>query len=150
MTETPRDLQADLAICEAATPGPWRVYRSQYFDCEWECGHKADDPPCEKGVGECEYIKQREPADVGGPFEVDCGEYRGLSNENAEFIAAAREGWPHAIKRALAAERRVRQLESAVRDALAWLQQYQERYHLVDEPPIARQLREVLGEEVRS
>lgn len=55
--ERVRDLEADLAICEAATPWPWAV----------------DD----------------------GFLDV-------ISEEI--FIAEAREGWPYAIRRAMAAE----------------------------------------------
>lgn len=117
MTDEKRNLVADLAICEAATPGPWRAYYAER-DCDWECGHRATDPPCK--VSDCGYLRQWEPADVSGPFVIECDGFNGLSNENAAFIAAAREGWPHAIRRALAAEARVAELEAEV----ARLRQY--------------------------
>jgi hypothetical protein len=64
-----RDLVADLAICEAATPG-WKVE---------------------------EHIKT----------VVEIGEFDAFGvkrEEDAVFCAAARTGWPHAIRRAKALE----------------------------------------------
>lgn len=75
-----RDLEADLAICEAATPGPWAV-DDGFLDVISE----------ENGGPICE---------VGDPYP------RGDNHpkENMQFIAEAREGWPYAIRRAMAAE----------------------------------------------
>jgi hypothetical protein len=74
-----RDLKADLALCEAATPGPW--------------GYKDD------GYGN--YF-------VSALLTDDDRVYRWsdipFSESDVQFIAAAREGWPEAILRALKAE----------------------------------------------
>jgi hypothetical protein len=71
-----RNLQADLAICEAATPGPWKVDKSLI------------------------------EIDGYTLFISYCATPRDL-----RFAAEAREGWPHAIRRALTAEARVAELE---------------------------------------
>lgn len=81
-----------LAMCEKAT-ADWK-YQPGDCDCDWECGRKYGDPPCEKKIGECEHIKQTEPADVKGLFTIDCGDFMGLSNENAQYIAAACNAFP--------------------------------------------------------
>lgn len=75
-----RDLHADLRLCEAATVGPW------------ETGYDHEEQRyCVEAVNEVSW---------GGGFIVaDCA-YK----EDAKFIAEAREGWPHAIRRALEAE----------------------------------------------
>jgi len=74
-----RDLEADLAICEAATPGPWMDHKEHDLWREVRANHS---------------------------MIADC-----LTDSDARFIAEAREGWPHAIRRALAAEARVAELE---------------------------------------
>ena len=69
-----RDLKADLELCNKATQGPWRH--------EWT-------PECSEiyapGVDKPIVLVGHDPHD-------------------AEFIVQAREGWPHAIERALKAE----------------------------------------------
>lgn len=48
-------------------------------------------------------------------------------NNDKQFIAEAREGWPHAIRRALAAEKRVAELEAEnarLREQLRDLNEY--------------------------
>lgn len=77
-----RNLRADLAVCNAATPGPWLV-----------------DSPSNQ-VRQPKGSKRRRittPPDASGI-------------KDAAFIAAAREGWPEAIRRALAAEAEVERL----------------------------------------
>lgn len=69
-----RDLNADLAVCEAATRGNWLV---------------AD------GV----YVLDGESWETGGSFVAECER-----EVDAEFTAKAREGWPEAIRRAIEAE----------------------------------------------
>ncbi|WP_338532629.1 hypothetical protein RBB83_17470 [Paenibacillus peoriae] len=69
-----RDLNADLAVCEAATRGNWLV---------------AD------GV----YVLDGESWETGGSFVAECER-----EADAEFTAKAREGWPEAIRRAIATE----------------------------------------------
>jgi hypothetical protein len=88
-TETKRDLNADLAICDAATAGPWRY-----------CGDKWGDliaySPELRGF----HNNGGELAELDGPNCVG----------NAAFITEARTGWPHSIKRAMAAEAEVERL----------------------------------------
>ena len=80
IAEKARDLEADLAICEAATPGPYRI------------------KPCECGCGRV-------------LLSITLTDGRFLP-EDARFIAEAREGWPYAIRRALAAEAEVDRLRN--------------------------------------
>jgi hypothetical protein len=85
-----RDLSRDLAICNAATPGPW----------------------------ECK--KNAHPEFNGQPWGwIQAGgrqiaTWSGSRNQNHaadnRFIVEARTGWPHAIERALAAEAEVARL----------------------------------------
>ena len=69
-----RDLKADLKFCDRAPQGPWRH--------EWN-------PDCSEiyapGVDKPIILVGHDPYD-------------------ADFIVQAREGWPHAIERALKAE----------------------------------------------
>jgi hypothetical protein len=75
-----RDLLADLKFCDRATQGPWRH--------EWN-------PDCSEvyapGVDKPIILVGHDPYD-------------------ADFIVQAREGWPHAIERALKAEALAREL----------------------------------------
>lgn len=78
-TETKRNLHADLALCDAATPGPW------------------------------------ESADTTDGFYIlDADDYVLAATleraSDATFILEAREGWPEAIRRAIAAEAEVERL----------------------------------------
>ncbi|WOZ39805.1 hypothetical protein [Paenibacillus polymyxa] len=84
-----RDLNADLALCEAATPGPWRVYGGKFG--ETNVYH----PPYDS--------HHKVVRDVDYDHEAD-----------AHFIAEAREGWPEAIRRAIAAEGEVATLQRDV------------------------------------
>jgi len=89
-----RDLQADLAICEAATPSPIRT------------------TPCT--CGRCKQVF----------ISLTHSDGR-LDPEDAQFIVEAREGWPHAIRRAKTAEDEVDRLEAkldSLQDELRMLQ----------------------------
>ena len=88
-----KDIDEILEMCSRATPGPWEAEHGEW-DCNWECGHKAGDPECHKEICECEHIKQYIPADVRPLFTVDCGDFMGLSDDNADFIALARTALP--------------------------------------------------------
>jgi len=72
-----RDLEADLAICEAATPGPWTFDRVS--------------------------VKREEYALLLSYLST---------RDDLRFVAEAREGWPYAIRRALAAEREIDRLRA--------------------------------------
>ena len=88
MTDKKRDLHADLALCEAATPGPWEYHGRGYTGVAvWRAG----------GPGHGS-IAELSPVNFGDKRQwAEC-------ENNARFIAEAREGWPHAIRRALEAE----------------------------------------------
>lgn len=92
-----RDLQADLALCEEATPGPWlhderircaAIYQGiETIDC-------FDDLDEVVVFCSCPHTTQ--------------------SRTNWNMLAESREGWPAAIRRALAAEAEVAALRAYV------------------------------------
>jgi len=78
-----RDLEQDLAICGAATPGPYQI-----TPCK--CGH----PVCNQVFISVTHSDGRlDPAD-------------------AIFYSEARQGWPYAIQRAMEAESEVDRLRN--------------------------------------
>ena len=85
-----RDLLADLKFCDRATQGPWRH--------EWN-------PDCSEvyapGVDNPIILVGHDPYD-------------------ADFIVQAREGWPHAIERAIKAETLARELMYALKQYEKW------------------------------
>ncbi|MCY9532916.1 hypothetical protein M5X04_26770 [Paenibacillus alvei] len=83
-----RDLHADLAICDAATPGPW------------------DSADTTDGF----YILDADDYVLAATLEraVD-----------ATFILESRQGWPEAIRRAIAAEAENERLREALIE-IAW------------------------------
>lgn len=83
MNEEKRDLAKDLEICEAATPGPWGIVAAN---------------------SEGPYLIKM-PYPKGGLWY---GIRQVAWKNDAEFISAAREGWPEAIKRAMVAEEKTR------------------------------------------
>ncbi len=94
-TDKMRDLNVDLAICNAATPGPWAVGK----------GYEQS----ERG----NYVYSQAEG------SVVCAEQDGtdcvLTDADARFIAEARTGWPHAIERAQRAEDEIERLRAALR-----------------------------------
>jgi len=84
-----RDLLADLKVCDRATPGPWR--------CEWNPDYSEIYAP---GV------------DAPSPLIIVVGH----DPHDADFIVEAREGWPHAIERAMKAESLARELVGVIDD----------------------------------
>jgi hypothetical protein len=112
-TKTKRDLNADLAICNAATSGPWKAVGwtiptdDQYRVTQAEAGGK-------------EVITAWQGVKYPGMPEISGDEARA----NTIFAAEARTGWPHAIERAIIAEAEVESLRMQ-RDSLeATLQHY--------------------------
>lgn len=94
-----RDLKADLEICERATPGPW-----------WNEGgviHAKNPGIWTEQNCSCVHIAR-----------VYYGYWENArlceQEVNGDFIDEAREGWPEAVRRAMAAEERVRELEVAI------------------------------------
>lgn len=84
-----RDLDADLAICEAATPGPLVI--------------------CEKYIVQDRYDKDDYRQAIFKPLHLP------MISADMKFAAAAREGWPVAIRRALEAEAKIDRLENELR-----------------------------------
>ena len=83
-----RDFEQDRKICEAATPGEWRI--GKYGQCviaDSEYGTHTD-------KGAAEYY--------GGNLVCES-----TYPQNATFIAAAREGWPAALDRIAELERQL-------------------------------------------
>jgi hypothetical protein len=80
-----RDLKADLELCNKATQGPWK-HDEWNLDCSEVYAPEVDNPIILVGHD---------------PYDAD-------------FIVQAREGWPHAIERALEAEALARELVAAL------------------------------------
>lgn len=89
-----RDLEVDLAICEAATPGPWEAQISQ-SGSEVVTGDDSSTWVCQLWYKDEDIMQNHK--------------------SNARFIAEAREGWPYAIRRALAAEAEIDRLRDEIR-----------------------------------
>lgn len=98
-TATKRDLHADLALCEAATKGPWTHSR-------FAAGYvMTDDDKCTTVASVVEY---NEDGSIHKKFAGDeC-----LANRS--FISESREGWVEALRRAIAAEEKWSQLRDIV------------------------------------
>jgi hypothetical protein len=79
---TPEDLVRDLALCGEATPGPWRAEQDALGHWRILWPHSRNGSVARKG--------------------------KVFSDEDAAFIAAAREGWPAALRRLMALEAAVR------------------------------------------
>lgn len=91
-----RDLSADLAVCNAATPGPW----VERLDLE------PPDPGIESAGGGCVCHVQCH-SNLNTVLRTG-EEFR---HTDARFIAIARTALPALIRRCHAAEQRVRELE---------------------------------------
>lgn len=90
-----RDLEKDLAICEAATPGPWKIDDGDseaigIFDSN-------GNPIC--------YFSGNPERGVGLHGRI-------VDKANARFAAEARVGWPYAIRYAMSLEREVDRLQN--------------------------------------
>lgn len=81
-----RNLIDDLKLCVEATPGPWETVDGA--EIAPKTGQKAHVELCR----------------VVGPWDGSNWYTDKEAKANARFIAEAREGWPHAIRRALEAE----------------------------------------------
>ena len=102
-----RDLRKDLEICEVATRGPWEQCQFQFDMNEWgvHCpkheGVTIDDGITNNALTICRGMT--------GPNRVN----------NSQFIAAAREGWPEAINRAIEAEEELEKYRRVIKMAKA-------------------------------
>lgn len=92
-----RDLKADLELCQKATPGPW----------EYDGMHNEIHTP----QGE-EYFLIISECRAAPDQEFICDSFGHHYDNNFAFIAAAREGWPEAIERAIKAEEEVVKLQA--------------------------------------
>lgn len=93
-----RDLKADLELCNKATSGPWI-----------------------EGTDLSEVIIQNaEGEEVLLAVWYDNVKWVGIREENLNLFLQAREGWPHAIERAIKAELLVRELTDTL-DANVWV-----------------------------
>jgi len=90
-----RDLKADLEICNRATRGPWDIYH------EFNTRQNGT----ERGIASAGIYSNNKDKTV---YDTNIN--------NAEFIAQAREGWPHAILRAIKAEAELAKLRKVVED----------------------------------
>lgn len=107
-----RDLEADLKLCEAATEGPWTVFDS-------------DDTMCMTYIGVCTDNKDPEGTDgyehviaatlLQEPRYAD--HHSKQWYENANFIAAARTGWPETIRELMEARKRIAELKTKLRES---------------------------------
>lgn len=86
MSDEVRDLEADLELCNCATPGPWVVMSESIATA------KTDRDGWHDGI-----IRPRTPRP---------------RREIMRFIAEARQGWPYAIQRAQEAEQEVDRLRN--------------------------------------
>jgi len=110
-----RDLLRDLELCEKATRGPWKVDRnpenlatvSAFYLLECNGGAAYIDG-CLQINGNADYTGETyDPVFVAAVYDR-------YNADNATFVAEAREGWPHAIERALKAEAEVEKLRAEV------------------------------------
>jgi hypothetical protein len=109
--ETKRDLHADLAICNAATAHVNNDTRLRY---DWN--------------GDEFVVTTWDGIELAMDISDECF---------ARFIAEARTGWPHAIERAIEAERRVAELETALKITKEW-HEYEKRRALAAEAEVER------------
>lgn len=130
-----RDLQKDLEICEAATPGPWwtdpantikhdRSTRPLILIACRDEGKEANaDQLFVSGVRLDGMVIDKTDACLLMTVGVLLDKPEDTARQdqlNATFIAEARLGWPHAITRALAAEARVEELEGRKCETCEW------------------------------
>ena len=107
-----RDLKADLELCNKVTEGPWI--------CDLRVGCVAVYPENIGRVncmGDSEgkrlfYRNGFQVKDENGYFKEWCVKPQDV--DDAEFIAQAREGWPHAIERALEAEAKLEKAKGLI------------------------------------
>ena len=90
-----RDLKRDKEICDKATKGKWRVEKTYHEESGYEEFIKKIEIICRNGV-------------------ITAMSWSNPAEADAQFIASAREGWPYAIDRAIAAEAEVERLRGQV------------------------------------
>jgi hypothetical protein len=103
-----RDLDADLAICEAASPGKWLTHMVPKPE-------ELDASLYHYGVSSPDSLTVYA---LTGPY----GHEQSLAD--AEFIADAREGWPYAIHRAQENERENDRLREEIKSLREQINQH--------------------------
>ena len=114
-----RGLKADLELCNKATLGPWEYLYEYSYENDYPrtIAHRVR-------IGEETLtIDTHDPNWEGAQEAIS----------NAKFIAQARQGWPHAIERALEAEKRVEELENQVDILSTTLNMYCSPYYDMQE-----------------
>ena len=107
-----RDLQKDLELCKKATPGPWeREQKNGWWKLPEDVNGKQRNTHNHGRI----LVKEKPFGDV-----ISTLRRYGGQDEDAEFIAQAREGWPHAIERALKAETLNRELAEVLKGYERW------------------------------
>ena len=123
-----RNLKADLELCNKATPGPW--VKDERGGCVAVYPRSIGEVNC---MGESEgkrifYKGGYKVLDKDGRFKH--WEVYPQDIADAEFIAQAREGWPHAIERAMKAESLAWELVGALEMAFDLLEHHQPIWYI--------------------
>ena len=105
-----RDLIADLKICNKATSGPWLI---------------ADEPEV---IIENTFSSPILFSAVAFEDDLGASKVEALKTEDLDFILQAREGWPHAIERALYAEELVRELVQELENVVCFIETMEYRH----------------------
>ena len=105
-----RNAKADLAICDAATPGPWYTFIADDADCSNVVGVATVRDLCLDDVGAAEKLIAVTLMHGAAKVRATIGDDR--EEENAAFCAMAREALPYWIRLALVREAALYQLRS--------------------------------------
>jgi len=108
-----RDLKADLALCEKATPGPWEVQRYFYEEPGYEEFIKSAAVVAYEEFIESAAVVADVYTDV---YTITRNNWSNPVEADLEFIAQARTGWPEAIQRALEAEKERDELRAVLKE----------------------------------
>lgn len=103
--EPKRDAEADLAMCEAATPGPWRYGENIDHAVMTQLDLTGATGPYTRRLVGRFALAQRDGYDYG------------QSLADVRFACMARTALPHWLHRAVEAEKRVAELEAALNQA---------------------------------
>lgn len=143
-----RDLHKDKELCEKATPGPW--VKDERGGCVAVYPRSIGEINCmDESEGKRIFYKGGyQVLDEDGRFKH--WEVHPQDTADAEFVAQAREGWPHAIERALKAEELLRHiLPMAMWESCRYREHAEAdpTTHCCDWNEIAERIREVLNDE---
>lgn len=133
-----RDLEADLAVCDAATDGPWKA---TYQTARPEAGGFVFQVTTPSGVGRL--LMYVDTVERDGLPDRQEAKFRRM--EDANFAAEARTGWPVAIRRALMAEGRLAGLLNALAPVLNQEYPNPEPLDHEDDAAVRNRMRECLA-----